>query len=240
MSAELEPINKKRLHEDIVSQIQQKIFSGDFQAGEKLPTERDLSQSFAVNRSTLREALKKLEILDLVEIRHGDGIYIKDYLRSGNLDLLKTLIQSNTASDLNILKNLLDIRRIITPEMAALAAEKRSEQDLKKMQQIISDKDISEQDKDYEFHHAIATASGNIFYIIVLNFLRDIFENYAFLYFSANENIRRSHKFQSDIYKALEEKDLIKAKNIMHNIMIYAEEKSLESYRKFLANSEVK
>jgi len=71
------PLTRSRLHEEIVTVIQKQIMSGRIAAGDKLPTERELAENFQVNRATVREALRKLENLDLVEIRHGDGLYVK-------------------------------------------------------------------------------------------------------------------------------------------------------------------
>jgi len=66
--------------------------NGTITPSSKLPPEREMAETFSVNRATVREALRKLENLDLVEIRHGDGLYVKNYLESGNFDLIKAAL----------------------------------------------------------------------------------------------------------------------------------------------------
>ena len=69
----LKPLNKTKLYEEIVGQLKDKIIRREIRPGDKLPPERTLAQMLNVNRSTVRSALGKLESMDLVEIRHGEG-----------------------------------------------------------------------------------------------------------------------------------------------------------------------
>ena len=93
-----QPITRSRLHEEIVTIIQKQIMNGAIPPGSKLPPEREMAQTLNVNRATVREALRKLENLDLIEIRHGDGLYAKNYLESGNLDLIKAAFEYGRAA----------------------------------------------------------------------------------------------------------------------------------------------
>ena len=86
------PITRSRLNEEIVTIIQKQIMNGTIIPGAKLPTEREMAKNFNVNRTTLREALSKLENLELIEICHGDGIYAKNFMDSGNMDLIKAAV----------------------------------------------------------------------------------------------------------------------------------------------------
>jgi GntR family transcriptional repressor for pyruvate dehydrogenase complex len=74
----LEPLNKTRLYEDIVKQIMDSIKSGELKPGDKLPTERELAKMVGVSRPALREALKTLEALAIIEIVHCSGIYVRE------------------------------------------------------------------------------------------------------------------------------------------------------------------
>ncbi|MCP4132691.1 MAG: FadR family transcriptional regulator [bacterium] len=220
----LNPVSKNRLHEEIVTQIQKKIINGELKIGEKLPPERDLAENLNVNRATVREALKKLEILGLIEIHHGDGIYIKDYLESGNLELLKALIYMDNELNVDILKNLLDIRKILVPRMAYQAALNITEKQLKELEETINRKDIPMLEQDLAVHHIIGRASNNILYIFILNFFNQMFEEQGgSLYFDNEENIARSEKFHRDIYTALKEKDCENAKKITTGVLEYTE-----------------
>src|SRR6056297_1173578 len=165
-----EPINRRTLHWEIVRQFQEKIISRQFKVGDKLPTERDIAAELNVNRATVREALKKMEVLGLVEIRHGNGIYVKDYLESGNLELFREIIYMKDVVQLDVLSNILDIRMLIVPVMAGFAARNRTAEELGELEQVVHHETMSMLEKDLHVHHLIARASGNLFYVFILNF----------------------------------------------------------------------
>ncbi|MBP7737003.1 MAG: FadR family transcriptional regulator [Spirochaetes bacterium] len=230
----LTPLLKTRLHEGIVSQLRDKILSGKFHARDKLPPERDLAESLDVNRSTLREAFKKLEMLDLVEIRHGDGVYVKDYLDSGSLELLPALMRSSGAFDVDIMKGILDLRRLILPDMAFQAALNRTGEDLAAMERLINSEDISLNDRDMTLYRLIARASRNIPFLIVLNFFNNsgLVDELLTLYFSDPANIARTTRFYGDIFEAIKGKKPDRARKIMLDLLVYAEEKTIEFLKK--------
>lgn len=217
----LSPIQKSRLHEDIVKQFETMIVNDKYAPGDKLPTERDLSSSFNVNRGTLREAIKKLELLGLVEIRHGDGIYVRDYRESGSLELLKDLIYMDNIVDPEILKSLLEVRMIMAREMAGLAAKNRSEKDMDEFTDVLGS-DMPLMEKDMKIHRIIGKASGNIFYVFMLNFFTDCFRDFGHLYFDDAQNRKRSKKFHNEIYSALLKKESRRAVKIMSSVMDYS------------------
>jgi GntR family transcriptional repressor for pyruvate dehydrogenase complex len=227
----LDPVTKSRLHEEIVTQIQRKIVAGEFAIGEKLPPERDIAQRLQVNRATLREALKKLELLGLVEIRHGDGIYVQNYIESGNLELLRTIIYMNDVISLDVLKNILEIRKILVPEMAYLAARHRTEAELKEMEDTLKSGEKSVLERDLQVHHIIARASRNLLYIFILNFFNQLFRDYGYLYFSNPANEKHSGKFHSEIYEAVARREGEKARKIMKDVLVYTEKQIYAYYR---------
>lgn len=230
----LKPVNKTPLHLTIVDQIQMKIFSGELPPGTKLPTERVLAAELDVNRGTVREALKKLEILGLVEINHGDGIYTLDYRESGNLELIKNMIYLEGRIPPELMKNILELRRIMVPEMAAIAAAERSDDDIEKLEEVISsEKPVVE--KDLQVHKILARAAGNILYMFILNFFNEVFRDFAGdIYFSDKKNAERSLKFHRDIYKAVKEKNARKSREITKEILVFAENRIRENYEKAL------
>ncbi len=227
----LDPVVKSRLHEGIVRQIQRKIISGDFALGQKLPPEREIAQSLNVNRATLREALKKLELLGLLEIRHGDGIYVRNYLESGNLELFKNIIYMDDVISLELLTNILDIRKILAPEMAALAALHRSDDEMKELERATAGELTGSMlEQDLMVHHIIARASRNMLYIFILNFFNQLFRDYGYLYFNAVKNRERSGKFHREICAAVKNRQSEKARKIMLQVLQYTEERIYEYY----------
>jgi len=216
------PITRSRLHEEIVKIIQKQIMEGEMAPGDKLPTERELAETFDVNRATVREALRKLENLDLVEIRHGDGLYVKNYLESGNFDLIKAAININGRHE--VFDNILEARRYVVPQMAYLAAQNRTKTDLEEFGQIVVRDDLSMLEKDIRVHQMIARATHNIVCTISLNFFNQIFREYGHLYFDDEHNVERSRIFQREIYEAIKNKKPEHARRIMKDVLLYAED----------------
>jgi GntR family transcriptional repressor for pyruvate dehydrogenase complex len=220
-------VSKKNLSDEIGDQIINKILSGVLCPGDKLPPERDLSLQMNVNRHTLREALRKLDTLGLLSIRQGDGIYIRDFRESGNLELLKHILYLRKDITSDIMKNILEIRRYISPEMAYRAAQNRSDEESEHLKSLLK-QELPVEEKDLAIHQSIARGSGNILYIFILNFFNDIFRDFGALYFSFKENQEASEKFHKNIVKAITEKNPDLAKKIMNEILVYAENITLK------------
>ncbi len=216
------PLLRARLHEEIVFIIQKKIMSGTIAPGEKLPTERELAETFDVNRATVREALRKLENLDLVEIRHGDGLYVKNYLESGNFDLIKSALHTNGSGETVI--NILEARRYIVPQIAYIAAEKRTPEDLDELKTVVFGSNLDMLEKDIRVHQLIARSTHNLLCTIGLNFFNQIFRDYGHLYFDDPRNVERSNIFHHDIHEAIKNQKPEDARRIMREVLIYAEE----------------
>jgi GntR family transcriptional repressor for pyruvate dehydrogenase complex len=224
----LKPLNKTKLYEEIVEQLKSRIINRDIAPGEKLPAERALAQMLTVNRSTVRAALGKLESMELIEIRHGEGVYVKDYLESGSLELVKELLFKNNALDMDVFKNLIDLREVLVPEMAYCAAQNRSEKDLENLERLVSETDEKSMgDRDMRLHNIIARASGNVLYVVLLNAFTSHMDDYYALYFSDPENRAITPAFHKNICQAIKKKEAEKAKQIMKNILKSAGERML-------------
>jgi GntR family transcriptional regulator, transcriptional repressor for pyruvate dehydrogenase complex len=226
----LNPIVKIRLHEEIMEQLKDKIIRGDLEAGSKLPPERELADQLKVNRTTIREALHRLEGMGLIEIKHGSGIFVKDFLESGSLNLAGHMLFPNGHLNIKFLKNLLDLRRLLIPEISYCAALNRSKKDLNDLARIVFHSDeMPIAEKDWHVHNIIARASGNLLFVILLNSFTSLTRDSSQLYFDAEENRRRSQKFHGEIYEAIKTKDALKAKEIMLEVLIFTEEQTLKS-----------
>jgi fatty acid metabolism transcriptional regulator FadR len=219
------PLTRSKLSGEIEGILLEGIIKGQVRVGEKLPTERVLARDLNVNRSTVRAALGKLESLDLVEIRHGDGVYVKDYLKSSNLELIMALLRLDEQQRDNIISTCLKFRTAIGPEMAFLAAQKRTDEHLRSLEEVIRESDeVSILEKDILVHHIIALASSNILYLILLNFFNKFVIEYGFLYFDDPKNVERSKTFHKEIFQAIKAKNSKKARKIMEDVLWYAED----------------
>lgn len=216
------PVSRARLNDEIVTVLQNQILSGALAPGEKIPPERELAETFQVNRATLREALRRLENLELVEIRHGDGLYVKNYLESGNLDLIKAA--ANLDGREETVLDILEARRYLMPQMAALAAARRTDEDLLELEQAILRTDLTMLEQDIKVHQLIARSTHNLLCTIGLNFFNQIFRDYGPLYFNDENNVQRSRAFHRDIYEAIKCHEAKEARRIMKEVMVYAEQ----------------
>lgn len=201
----LKPIEKQRVAEEIVEQLRDLILTGQYAPGDKLPPERNLAKELGVNRSSLREALKKLEHLGLVKIRQGDGTRVQDFMQTGGIDLVSHLVPLANGGPANgaILADVLEFRRIYGREVARLAAERADEAAIDKLRELADRADAAKDDAeeclriDFEFYVALTQAARNRVFGLLINTVRQAVMNYAsfFVHFNVStEAVRRHHR----------------------------------------------
>jgi GntR family transcriptional repressor for pyruvate dehydrogenase complex len=213
-----------RAHENVVRTLLARILRGSLPPGAKLPTERALAAEFEVNRGTVREALRYLEHLELIVIRQGDGATVQPFLESGNLETAKAMVHADPDLRLEVLTAILEVRRVNSPEIAYAAALRRSPGHLLRLEETaLRGGDLGILERDKAVHHIIALASGNILHILLTNFCQDFFDAFGHLYFENDANIRRSETFHRDILQALRDQDAVNAREIMRDVLVYAE-----------------
>lgn len=158
-----EPGESTPLQSEILAQLRALLASGRFAEGSRLPPERTLAAQLGVGRPALREAIKALSVLDVLESRRGSGTFVKSLagLESGwPLQLARAAMDSN-------MMELLEARKIIEPKAAALAASRATESQLRTIAQIRQALIDGAGDwakvaeLDLELHTAIIAASGN-------------------------------------------------------------------------------
>ncbi|MBI4852994.1 MAG: FadR family transcriptional regulator [Acidobacteria bacterium] len=175
------PVARRKVSDEIFLMLQEKIFLGTLKAGEKLPPERELSRQLGVTRVPLREALKRLQAMNLIEVRHGDGIYVLDYQSNGSFEFLMSVIQSGLPLEQPLVKSILEFRIIVVPELFRLAAKNAKEENIKKLEEIVEKEKQNSSNRnrlmelDFEFHSEIARASGNLFAQLLYNSLRPVY-----------------------------------------------------------------
>ncbi|MGB9662876.1 MAG: FadR/GntR family transcriptional regulator [Moorellaceae bacterium] len=159
-------IRKKKLYEEVIESMTGLLKSGEYKVGDRLPSVQELSEMFGVGKPTLREALSVLASSGVLEIRHGNGIFVKR-LPVEPQDFLPKLSEV----DIESLLFWLEFRRAIEVEAAGLAAERREDEDLEAME--AAERQVEEEaaqgrvtaDTDYRFHHCIALATHNPVFI---------------------------------------------------------------------------
>src|SRR3989440_839168 len=112
------------------------LVSGRYVPGEKLPTQRALAADLGVNIGPVREAVKRLEQLRLVEVRHGDAMRVRDWREHGGLDVVAHVLFRAGGVDRSTLEGLLEARRLMLREAARLAAERRSDEQAARLSEL--------------------------------------------------------------------------------------------------------
>jgi GntR family transcriptional regulator, transcriptional repressor for pyruvate dehydrogenase complex len=154
-------VQRQNLTEQVIQHLQQRIRQGEWAVGTKLPPETELMTLIGVGRSTIREAVRVLAHSGLLEVRQGDGTYVRA-LTTG-VESLELRLQR--AAILEVY----EVRRILELEIARLAALRRDEQDLARMQELLQRRRVARTagdagaflDADIALHLAVATASKN-------------------------------------------------------------------------------
>src|SRR5207247_5586153 len=157
------PIKSTRIYQEIVRQVKAMIAEGRLKSGDQLPPERDLAEKFVVSRTSVREALRALESLGLVEIRPGEGTFVREVSVESMIEPLALVMASHREA----IGELFEARRLLEPAIAALAARRATPDELAEMERILEDqaKAIAAGKtgltQDAAFHAAIGAAAHN-------------------------------------------------------------------------------
>ncbi len=160
----LKEVRKKRAYEDIVVQIQDLITRGRLKKDDQLPNEKELSDTFKVSRSTVREAILSLETMKLVERRQGEGTYV---IATSEESLVQPLA-SALYGEKDDLIDIFALRKIIEPEVAQIATETATPEDVAELEKILKEQenDISTGgqgvDIDATFHQLLSRTAKNM------------------------------------------------------------------------------
>jgi GntR family transcriptional repressor for pyruvate dehydrogenase complex len=159
----LKAIKKTRIHEEVFNQIHELIRQGRLKARDQLPSERELAETFKVSRTSVREALRALETQGLIVSRTGMGNFVVDLPVEALIGPLARLLIDEKKS----LADLFELRKIIEPDIAALAAERATESDVAQLKKILAKQTQAVKagetgvEADAELHLCISRATQN-------------------------------------------------------------------------------
>ena len=122
----------------VFQDLRRAILKGEFASGERLPGERELAQKYQTNRNTLREAVRRLEHARLVTVRHGQGVTVADFRKTGSLELLPPFLEnsSDLAEIAHLLEDILPARLLVLEYATKLAAQRADPQDVARIRDI--------------------------------------------------------------------------------------------------------
>nr|WP_092068797.1 FadR/GntR family transcriptional regulator [Dendrosporobacter quercicolus]NSL47231.1 FadR family transcriptional regulator [Dendrosporobacter quercicolus DSM 1736]SDL81513.1 GntR family transcriptional regulator, transcriptional repressor for pyruvate dehydrogenase complex [Dendrosporobacter quercicolus] len=157
------PVRTKKVYEEIVHQIKLAIEEGRLKSGDKLLSERDLAGQFKVSRASVREALSALEMMGIIAIQPGEGSYVRHLPSESMLEILATSVRTEAVDILH----LLEMRKIIEVETAALAAMRATPGELEELRQSLQQMQAEvaggghAEDIDAKFHYILVRAAHN-------------------------------------------------------------------------------
>ena len=168
-------VRRNKVYEDVARQIERLILK-KLRPGDKLPSERELAELLRVSRSSIRDAIRSLELMGMVEPRQGAGTIVCEVTTNSLANPLANALKRKA----ELMGELLDFRKILEPPLAARAATHASAEEISEMEGILKrqkeklnagESTIAE---DSEFHYAVAMASGNSVVLKVLDILMDL------------------------------------------------------------------
>jgi len=175
------PVRRLKVAEQIAESIREAILGGSLDPGENLPSERELASQFEVNRSSVREAMLRLEAWGLVEVRHGGGTRVTDFLTTAGLSILPFLIAPAGQLDPEMLRDLLDLRRTLLGFTGARAAEHATPDQVQELERALealetAGSPTATQEADFAFFEVLVDLSGNRVLGLLVNAFRRVYD----------------------------------------------------------------
>ncbi|MCG8588392.1 MAG: GntR family transcriptional regulator [Proteobacteria bacterium] len=234
LSTPFEPLAPARRADGVFEQLRSRILSGALPAGSRLPNERELAEALAVNRGSVREALKRLEFLELIEVRHGQGSFVKELSGSSALQLIEDLVQDRRTVTTALLRQLLEFRRNLQVQMVELAAVRRTEDQLQRATELLEREAQSGRDPsvalalDLAMNALLGEAAGNLPYQLIANLFSKLVARLGPLYYNESRDHERSLATHRELLAALAERDAVAARRIVQTMLDYSERAILE------------
>lgn len=221
----MEPIKRVRLSESVIAAIKEMIAEEGFKPGDKFHSENELTKKLQVSRSSIREALRMLEVTGQVSVKQGKGIFILD--ASGEqFKTFSTWLKNNEQS----IKDNFEVRLIIEPKAAGRAAEQSNADDIEKMEkactqfsQFAEDKNTEEVIQcDRRFHRILAGATKNITLHVLMKSMTAELPNGWISSLYTPGRIEKTIDEHDDILRAIKKRDKTGAENAMTRHLINA------------------
>ena len=175
VKSDFEIIRRNKVYEEVAKQIERLILK-KLKPGDKLPSERELAEMLQVSRSSIRDAIRGLELMGLVEPRQGAGTIVREVSAETLVNPFATALKHRQ----ELVSELLDFRKMLEPPLAARAATHASPDEISEMEEILQRQEVTLSHgeasiaEEAEFHYSIALASGNSVVLKVLDILMDL------------------------------------------------------------------
>ena len=211
-------VQSSRLYEQIVEQIEQSVQKGDLKPGDQLPAERELAEQFGVSRTAVREAVKALREKGLVEAYPGKGTFIT----SGSSNPMRqSLDRMMRSAQVDATSSLVEVREILEPEIAALAAVRATEENLNSLREAVAVMDAAKRDPDayieadLDFHLELAEAAANPLILSLIDSIIGVLREQRMRIFEVDGGPDRGQYHHKKILEAVEHQDAPGAREAM-------------------------
>ncbi|MGD0277111.1 MAG: GntR family transcriptional regulator [Syntrophales bacterium] len=202
------------LSTDVSEKLIKGIINGTYPAGSKLPTEREMADSFGVARHIVREALKRVETLRLIKIRQGSGAEVQDYLSTGGIELVDLLlIKDDGKMDRDFLKNIIEFHTFTCIHAVKLAAQRITKEELRVLKELLDERAVNIQDPErranitLEMSDVIVKASRNKYIQLLFNSLLRTTKAFEHIFGLPIPDDKIVQMYLERVVEALERKD---------------------------------
>jgi len=221
---EVKPIVKKRVYQEIISQFVEMLRDDRIKVGERLPSERALADMFQVSRPSVREALRVMETIGLIETRPGGGAFVTDLNLAPFINTFAPLITRREGFEME----LLDLRELLEVKAVELAAKSAKQEAVESLGKIIQKMSLALETRDIElsalcdieFHKKIFESSGNYILLQVAGYVNSLMEisikgNRALL-LKEEDNATKLYSEHKSIFEAIKKNNPVLAREQMN------------------------
>jgi GntR family transcriptional regulator, transcriptional repressor for pyruvate dehydrogenase complex len=227
-----QPVERSSVSDQVFRILSRDIFSGRYPPGELLPTQRRLASDLGVNMTSLREAVKRLEQLRLVESRQGEGMRVRDWRSHSGLDVLAHLVVGPSGIDPHTLGAVLEARRLMLVEAARLAAGRRSDEQAELLVELadrVAAAESAEEAQllDFAYFAELVNAAGNVVFVLITNSIRDLYLQNASAFLPLVEDRARIVAYYRRAALAVRSRDAARATGAVRRLAAAQEQRLL-------------
>lgn len=211
-------VPKMRLADRVASDLQNMIFT-KYQPGDKLPVENELAQLFSVSRVTVREAIRQLNTMGIVDVRQGEGTFVEQLTPSS---FMRPMLPMLTLSDVD-LADIFEVRMLIECRAAEYATQRATDEEIAQLKATLEEMEEAalagdirlHNEIDVRFHNEIAKCSHNQVITVICELITELIKESVFYSCSVPSHIVNSVVYHNRIYHALVERNASEVKQAM-------------------------
>lgn len=214
-----------------MQQLRSLILRGHYATGDKLPPERKLAEELGVNRASLREAIKALEQMGLVKTRQGDGTRVLDFMQTAGVELVSHLVAGTAdgVPSVEVLEDVMEFRRIFARDVAYMAAEKASAEDIARLEDVVKrgEGELTPEELlkiDFEFYLEVTRTAKNRVFQLLINTIRAAVQSHAIFFAQVSPAGPVIRKHQRDVLNAIKAHEPDKASKAVNDYLYKAQE----------------